>query len=241
MSFFFATFAPKQKVMKKTLILSLLCLAATVVPAQPADSPRQEVVLETDSGIVRIQLYNETPGHRDNFLRLVRSGAYDGVLFHRVIPDFMVQTGDLGSKTALPGQLLGDTPESYSQPAEIHFPQFCHKRGAVAAAREPDSVNPDRRSSATQFYIVWGRRFTDAQLDQVQQRIDSHTNGTVKLTPEIREVYRTIGGTPHLDGQYTVFGEVVSGLDVIDRIQRAATDSADRPIADIHIIRAYCP
>lgn len=227
--------------MKKILLLSLLCLLATALHAQPADTLRREVVLETDSGTIRIRLYNETPGHRDNFLRLVGSGAYDGVLFHRVIRDFMVQTGDLGSKTATAGQQLGDTPESYSQPAEIHYPQLLHKRGAVAAAREPDSVNPERRSSATQFYIVWGRQFNDEQLDRVQQRLDTNTGGSVTLTPEVRELYRTQGGTPHLDGQYTVFGEVVEGLEVVDRIQRAATDGNDRPTADIRIVRAYCP
>lgn len=222
---------------KTTLLLFLLLSFAFGTSAQP-DSLRHEILLETDSGNVRIALYNETPSHRDNFIQHVKAGDYDGVLFHRVIRDFMVQTGDMGSKNAPQGKLLGDTPESYSVPAEIHFPQLFHKRGAVAAAREGDSTNPERRSSATQFYIVWGVQWDDEQLDKVQKRIDGFTNGTVKLTPEVREVYKTLGGTPHLDGSYTVFGEVVEGLEVIGKIEKAATDDHDRPLQDIHVLRA---
>lgn len=222
---------------KTTFLLSLLLTIALGVSAQTSE-PRHEILLETDSGNVRIALYNETPQHRDNILRLVEAHAYDGVLFHRVISNFMVQTGDLGSIGASQGKLLGDTPEKYSVPAEIRFPQLFHKRGAVAAAREGDDVNPERRSSATQFYIVWGRQWDDASLDKLQQRIDQMTQGTVKLTPEIREVYRTLGGTPHLDGSYTVFGEVVEGLEVVERIEKAATDDHDRPLKDIRVVRA---
>ena len=220
-----------------TFLLSLLLTIALGVSAQTSE-PRHEILLETDSGNVRIALYNETPQHRDNILRLVEAHAYDGVLFHRVISNFMVQTGDLGSIGASQGKLLGDTPEKYSVPAEIRFPQLFHKRGAVAAAREGDDVNPERRSSATQFYIVWGRQWDDASLDKLQQRIDQMTQGTVKLTPEIREVYKTLGGTPHLDGSYTVFGEVVEGLEVVERIEKAATDDHDRPLKDIRVVRA---
>lgn len=222
---------------KTTFLLSLLLTIALGVSAQTSE-PRHEILLETDSGNVRIALYNETPQHRDNILRLVEAHAYDGVLFHRVISNFMVQTGDLGSIGAQQGKLLGDTPEKYSVPAEIRFPQLFHKRGAVAAAREGDDVNPERRSSATQFYIVWGRQWDDASLDKLQQRIDQMTQGTVKLTPEIREVYKTLGGTPHLDGSYTVFGEVVEGLEVVERIEKAATDDHDRPLKDIRVVRA---
>lgn len=222
---------------KTTFLLSLLLTIALGVSAQTSE-PRHEILLETDSGNVRIALCNETPQHRDNILRLVEAHAYDGVLFHRVISNFMVQTGDLGSIGASQGKLLGDTPEKYSVPAEIRFPQLFHKRGAVAAAREGDDVNPERRSSATQFYIVWGRQWDDASLDKLQQRIDQMTQGTVKLTPEIREVYKTLGGTPHLDGSYTVFGEVVEGLEVVERIEKAATDDHDRPLKDIRVVRA---
>ena len=183
---------------KTTFLFSLLLTIALGVSAQTSE-PRHEILLETDSGNVRIALYNET---------------------------------------APQGKLLGDTPEKYSVPAEIRFPQLFHKRGAVAAAREGDDVNPERRSSATQFYIVWGRQWDDASLDKLQQRIDQMTQGTVKLTPEIREVYKTLGGTPHLDGSYTVFGEVVEGLEVVGRIEKAATDEHDRPLKDIRVVRA---
>ena len=222
--------------MKKTITLLLFCLVAAWSQAQ--NNVRSEVELVTDSGVVRLALYNETPKHRDNFLKMVQSGAYNCVLFHRVIKDFMVQTGDLASKTATQGQLLGDTPESYSIPAEICFPKLYHKRGALAAAREGDDVNPERASSSTQFYIVWGQKFTDKQLEWAQSRIEKYTDGKVKLTPELCEVYKTTGGTPHLDGSYTVFGEVLEGLDVVEKIQRTTTDSHDRPVNDIRIIKA---
>lgn len=222
--------------MKKTITLLLFCLVAAWSQAQ--NNVRSEVELVTDSGVVRLALYNETPKHRDNFLKMVQSGAYNGVLFHRVIKDFMVQTGDLASKTATQGQLLGDTPESYSIPAEICFPKLYHKRGALAAAREGDDVNPERASSSTQFYIVWGQKFTDKQLEWAQSCIEKYTDGKVKLTPELCEVYKTTGGTPHLDGSYTVFGEVLEGLDVVEKIQRTTTDSHDRPVNDIRIIKA---
>lgn len=222
--------------MKKTIALFLFCLVAVLAQAQT--EPRHEVELVTDSGTIRLVLYNETPRHRDNFLKQVQSGAYNGVLFHRVIKDFMVQTGDLASKTAKPGQQLGDTPEAYSIPAEICFRKLYHKRGALAAAREGDNVNPERASSSTQFYIVWGQKFTDKQLEWAQERMDKYTDGKAKLTPELIETYKTQGGTPHLDGSYTVFGEVVDGLGVVEKIQKAATDGNDRPVNDIRIISA---
>ena len=188
-------------------------------------------------GNIRLALYNETPLHRDNFIKNVREGVYDGLLFHRVISSFMIQGGDTASRNAAPGQQLGDTEESYSIPAEICYPQLFHKRGALAAAREGDNVNPERRSSATQFYIVYGRRFTDEMLDKVQERLDG-VKGGVTLTPEVREVYRQKGGTPHLDGLYTVFGEVLEGMDVVREIQWVETDSNNRPVEDVRIIKA---
>ena len=225
--------------MKKILYSLFLALIAANIQAQTQiDTLRHEVLLETDSGNIRIQLYNETPLHRDNFLRLVRSGAYNGVLFHRVIKDFMIQTGDMGSKTAKPGQALGDTPESYSLPAEIHYPELLHRRGAVAAAREGDDVNPKRESSASQFYIVWGIRFSDGQLDWAQERLNAHTDSTVQMTPEVRRIYKEVGGTPHLDGQYTVFGQVLEGMDVVERIQQQPVDANDRPLTDVHVRKA---
>ena len=222
-----------------TLLAIFLAFTAVTMQAQTVqDMPRHEVLLETDSGDIRIELFNETPKHRDNFLRLVRSGAYDGVLFHRVIKDFMIQTGDVGSKNAKPGEAVGDTPETYTVPAEICFPKLFHHRGVLGAAREGDDVNPKRESSATQFYIVWGYKFTDGQLDKVQQRLNERTDSTVQLTPEVREAYKTVGGTPHLDGQYTVFGQVIQGLDIVDLIQRQPGDKNDRPLNDTRIRRA---
>ena len=222
-----------------TLLAIFLSFTAVTMQAQTVqDTTRHEVLLETDSGDIRIELFNETPKHRDNFLRLVRSGAYDGVLFHRVIKDFMIQTGDVGSKNAKPGEAVGDTPETYTVPAEICFPKLFHHRGALGAAREGDDVNPKRESSATQFYIVWGYKFTDGQLDKVQQRLNERTDSTVQLTPEVREAYKTVGGTPHLDGQYTVFGQVIQGLDIVDLIQRQPGDKNDRPLNDTRIRRA---
>ena len=200
--------------------------------------PRQQVVLETDSGTIRIELFNETPLHRDNFLKNVREGIYDGVLFHRVITNFMIQTGDTVSRHAVPGQLLGESKEGEKIPAEIRFPEIFHKRGSLAAAREGDEANPERKSSQHQFYIVWGRRLSDMMLDQVQDRLDEATGGQIKLTPELREAYQRFGGTPHLDGQYTVFGQVVEGLDVVNRIQWTETDANNRPLNDIRIIKA---
>lgn len=225
--------------MKKLIYSFLLALFVANVHAQSlTDTLRHEVLLETDSGNIRIQLYNETPRHRDNFLKLVRSGAYNGVLFHRVVKDFMIQTGDMGSKKAKPGQALGDTPETYSLPAEIDYPKLLHRRGAVAAAREGDDVNPKRESSASQFYIVWGIKFSDGQLDWAQKRLNEHTDSTVQMTPEVRQMYKEVGGSPHLDGQYTVFGQVLDGLDVVERIQRQPVDANDRPLVDIRIRKA---
>lgn len=222
--------------MRFKLFLLMLCCSMGVF-AQ-SDTVRHEVLLETNKGNIRIALYNETPLHRDNFLKLVKQGFYDGVLFHRVINRFMIQAGDSASRHAAPGALLGDTQEPYTIPAEIRYPGLFHKRGAVAAAREGDNVNPSRASSASQFYIVYGRRFDDEMLDKAQQRLDQQTGGMVKLTPEVRAVYKAKGGTPHLDGQYTVFAEVVEGLDVVNAIQWMETDKNDRPLEDVRILKA---
>lgn len=224
--------------MKSVIALFFAMACALTANAQAVDTVRHEVLMETSMGNIRVRLYNETPKHRDNFIKLVKEGFYDRLLFHRVINRFMIQTGDSASRNAQPGQLLGDSPEGYKVPAEIHFPALFHKRGAVAAAREGDDVNPDRASSASQFYIVYGRRFDDEMLDDAQKRLDRQTGGMVKLTPEVRETYKKKGGTPHLDGQYTVFGEVIEGLDVVDKIQWVDTDENDRPKEDIRIIRA---
>lgn len=196
--------------------------------------------METTMGTIEVMLYNQTPKHRDNFLSLVKEGAYDSLLFHRVIKDFMIQGGDPESRNAVKGQLLGDGDRPYTLPAEFRLEDgIFHRRGALAAAREGDDVNPEQRSSAMQFYIVWGRVFDDDRLDYVQQRMDEITGGKVKYTKEMRESYKTVGGTPHLDGMYTVFGEVVSGMDAVDAIQQVATDENDRPMEDVRILKAY--
>lgn len=222
--------------MKRVLFLIALAMgASTRLCAQTSTT---EVLLETTMGNIRIALYDETPQHRDNFLKLTKMGSYDSLLFHRVIKDFMVQSGDIFSKNAKPGQLLGMGDYDYTQEPEFRLPKIFHRRGVVAAAREGDEKNPERRSGASQFYIVWGKIYDDRRLDYTQTKLDSITNGAVQLTPEMREVYKTIGGTPHLDGQYTVFGEVTEGLNLIEKMQLVETDKNDRPLEDIRILKA---
>ncbi len=221
-------------------IVTIIAFAAMITLLISCKQKEVHVVMETTKGNLELKLYDATPLHRDNFKMLVEEGAYDSLLFHRVIRDFMIQGGDPDSKYAEPGILLGEGDRPYTIPAEFRLDEgIFHRRGVLAAAREGDDVNPEQRSSAMQFYIVWGKTFDDEGLDNVQKRIDNYTNGRVKLTPEMREVYKTVGGMPHLDGQYTVFGEVVSGLDVVDAIQQVPTDTNDRPIEDVRIIRAY--
>lgn len=222
--------------MRKTIVLWMMLVLTTCCAL--AQTSTTEVLFETTAGNIRIALFDDTPQHRDNFLNNVKEHVYDSLLFHRVIKNFMVQCGDLNSKHAKPGQQLGYGDYNYTVEAEFRLPKLYHRRGMVAMAREGDRVNPERRSSACQFYIVWGQVCSDARLEKVQERLDAATQGQVKLTPEMIEVYKTIGGTPHLDGQYTVFGEVVEGLDVVDRIQQVAVDEHDRPLEDIRVLRA---
>ena len=209
-----------------------------VAIASWSQTKNTEVLFETTAGNIRIALYDETPLHRDNFLKLTKMGVYDSLLFHRVIKDFMIQGGDTNSKHAKPGQILGTGDFDYTTEAEFRLPQIFHRRGVLAMAREGDDKNPEMRSSACQFYIVWGKIFDDRRLDNIQLRLDSATQGRVKLTPEMREVYKTVGGTPHLDGQYTVFGEVTEGMDIVDKIQKVETDKYSRPLEDIRILKA---
>ena len=221
----------------KRILLSLLFINYCFVnPIMAQD--RAQVLLETTAGNIRIELYNETPLHRDNFLKLTKLGVYDSLLFHRVIKNFMIQSGDTNSKHAKPGDRLGTGDFDYTIEPEFRLPQIFHRRGTVAMAREGDDVNPGRRSSACQFYIVWGHIHNDASLAKAEARIDSTTNGEVRLTQEMRDVYKTAGGTPHLDGQYTVFGEVIEGLAVVDSIQQSKTDKFNRPLEDIRILKA---
>ena len=218
------------------LTLTMAVLFGSLISV--AQTSTTEVLFETTEGNIRIALYDETPLHRDNFLKLTRMHVYDSLLFHRVIKNFMIQSGDTNSKNAKPGQRLGTGDFDYTLEPEFRLPQIIHRRGCVAMAREPDVVNPEMRSSACQFYVVWGKRFSSAEIEKAQERLDTMTHGRVKLTPEMIKVYKSVGGTPHLDGQYTVFGEVTEGLDVVERIQKAETDEFDRPFEDIRILRA---
>ena len=247
----------------------------------PKLNPGDVIVdMKTTEGDIKILLYGDTPRHRDNFVKLVNEGVYNGTLFHRVIDEFMVQAGDPKSKDAQSGQMLGSGDLGYTIEAEFDYPNHFHKRGALAAARTGDQINPERRSSASQFYVVTGHTYSAAQLERMSQQMEmaqkqgifqdlarqnmdkikqleaeKDTAGIENLRQEliaiteakaaenpagipenVREVYQTVGGTPHLDGQYTVFGEVIEGMDVIDRIQKVETDGNDRPKEDIRII-----
>ncbi|MCX7697344.1 MAG: peptidylprolyl isomerase [Bacteroidales bacterium] len=185
-----------------------------------------DVIIQTSYGEIKIKLYDKTPKHRENFLKLAREGYYNGTLFHRVIPGFMIQGGDPESKNAPEGKRLGNGGPGYTIPFE-YVPEFFHKRGAVAAARLPDDINPERESSGSQFYIVQGRTFTDEELNKIEKKIGR------TIPPNQREVYKTIGGAPHLDGSYTVFGEVIAGMDVVDKIAQLPRDKYDRPLTNV--------
>ncbi len=187
-----------------------------------------KVNITTDSGTIVLMLYDKTPLHRDNFVKLVKEKFYDGLLFHRAIHDFMIQGGDPDSRDAKPGALLGVGSLNYTIPAELDTALF-HKKGALAAAREDDQSNPKRESSSTQFYIVEGQTFTNSQLDRVEEKYN------VNIPENHRKIYETIGGTPFLDMKYTVFGEVISGMDVVEKIANAPIDENNRPLNDIHM------
>lgn len=224
--------------MKFLAIFLLLIGLSADVSAHTDKDKRVRVRLETTAGTMVMALFDETPRHRDNFLKLVRQGYYDGLLFHRVIADFMVQTGDPDSRAAKPGQRLGDGGPGYTLPLETALPYRYHYRGAVAAAREPDEVNPERRSSGSQFYIVWGKTFNERTFPPMRDYVSEMTGGEVEFTPEMVRTYMNEGGAPHLDGQYTVFGEIIEGMKVVKAIQKAETDADDRPVEDIRIIKA---
>ncbi len=197
---------------------------------------RKDVMMVTDKGTMIIRLSDSTPLHRDNFIRLVQQRFYDSILFHRIIEHFMVQAGDPTSKRAAGDQQPGGSGPGYTVPAEIRASLF-HKKGVIAAARTGDNINPLRASSGSQFYIVQGKVFTDAGLDSVET---FRLNGR-KIPANQREVYKTLGGTPHLDLSYTIFGEVVEGMSVIDSLAAVPTNKAqgsDRPISNVKIIRA---
>ena len=208
--------------MKKISLLFSLLLICTATFAQ-----KYRATITTTYGKIELFLYDNTPKHRDNFVKLAKKHFYDGTLFHRVIPEFMIQGGDPDSKTAKPGAPLGEGDVGYRVPAEINKDNI-HKRGVLAAARDN---NPDKSSSGCQFYITVGKKFTDADLDNIAKRTG------MKYTPEQRKLYNTIGGTPHLDGNYTVYGEVTSGMDVVDKIVKQPRNAMDRPNDDQKILK----
>ncbi|MCF0207285.1 MAG: peptidylprolyl isomerase [Bacteroidales bacterium] len=212
--------------MKKIALFSLLAFVSLA-----AFSQSTKVIIETTKGKITVVLYDDTPQHRDNFIKLAEEGYYNDLLFHRVINKFMIQGGDPESRNATPNARLGNGGPDYTIPAEIVYPTHFHKKGALAAARTGDNVNPERRSSGSQFYIVQGQAYTDMQLDQFEKRMNK------VFTKKERDTYATIGGTPHLDNQYTVFGEVVEGLSVVDRIAEVETRAGDRPVEDVKIIK----
>lgn len=271
----------------------LICLAFIALTACNAGSKRQTnhhmenekrtlVKLETTMGNITVALYNETPKHRDNFIKLVKEGVYDSTLFHRVIKQFMIQAGDPDSKNASDTAMLGSGDVGYTIPAEFN-PKFFHKKGVLAAARQGDDVNPEKASSGCQFYIVTGRKFTEPQLLGMENKINEQREEALfdslarqhmkeiykmrkagdnagllelqdtleaqareladkeekfRFTPEQIKEYSTIGGAPHLDGSYTVFGEVTEGIEVVNNIEIAKTNRADRPIENIRILKA---
>jgi len=224
--------------MKKITLLFLMAITTVTVIGQKDSTLKKkdykkDVLLETSMGDMVVRLSDSTPLHRDNFLKLVKMGYYDGILFHRVINHFMIQAGDPESKNAEYGKMLGNGGPAYTIPAEFK-PELFHKKGVIAAARDN---NPQKASSGSQFYIVQGKVFTDEDLDKVEiTRL-----GGRKIPADQREVYKTLGGTPHLDQNYTVFGELISGFDVLDKIAAVPTNKTtapDRPETDVKIISA---
>lgn len=261
-------------------LLTLILVAISIIACQ---GPKQGVHLKmrTSKGDMTIKLYDETPLHRDNFIELAEQGFYDSLLFHRVINEFMIQGGDPDSKNAAYGTMLGNGGPGYTVEAEFDFPKLFHKKGALAAARTGDKINPEKRSSGSQFYIVQGKTFNDEQFIAVEDRLKSMkrkgifykileqykdslniyreagnqaaimdlqikideivekkmaTLPPVSIPDSLKNIYRTIGGVPHLDNNYTVFGEVIEGLEIIDSIAGSETDENDRPKEDIYIL-----
>ena len=272
--------------MKKTILASLIVATLIGLAACSSnkriktDMPGTQVKIETSVGRIIVVLYDDTPLHRDNFIKLANEGTYEGTLFHRVINQFMIQAGDPDSRTAQPGQMLGAGDVGYTVPAEFVYPTHFHKRGALAAAREGDDTNPEKASSGCQFYIVTGKVYNDSTLLAMEERMNQarlanafnalatqhadeirtlqqqkKTDALMDLqdrliveaqsvvaqqpafafTPEQRTAYTTIGGVPHLDGEYTVYGEVIEGMEIVDQIQRTPTDKNDRPQRDVVI------
>lgn len=231
--------------MKQTfsmMVMMVMLLLVVSLPMRAQNRGQYEVRLETTEGNIVLTLYDDTPKHRDSFLKLVDEHFYDSLLFHRVIKGFMIQAGDPNSRHAESGTLLGEADAGYTIEPEFYDSEgrllHHHVRGALAMAREGDDENPERRSSSSQFYIVWGKTYSTKDLMEIGATLDSMTQHRVVMTPEMTNLYRKTPGVPRLDGQYTVFGAVSEGLDVVKRIQQAFTDDDDRPVDDIRILKA---
>lgn len=212
--------------MKHIIVLIFAIFSFSVFSYAQEDIQGTKILVSTSLGDIKIVLYDNTPMHRDNFIKLINDNYFDGLLFHRVINGFMIQGGDPDSRNAKPKQMLGMGGPGYTIPME-YIPQNYHKRGALAAAREGDNVNPQKASSGSQFYIVTGRLFGDNELNQIEKRRG------FKYSDEQRDTYKTIGGYAPLDKEYTVFGEVYEGMDVVDKISKVERDKNDRPLTDV--------
>jgi cyclophilin family peptidyl-prolyl cis-trans isomerase len=221
---------PKLKIMRKFVIASLslfVFISGNIIAQNENDKTLTRILIQTDFGSMTLVLYEGTPLHKENFTKLVKEGYLDGLLFHRLIKDFMIQGGDPNSKNASKDVQLGQGGPGYTIPAEIN-PNYFHKRGALAAARKGDAVNPSKASSGSQFYIVQGTKFTKPQLDNLVI-LKKH----LPFTKEETEAYTTTGGSPHLDGAYTVFGEMVDGFDILEKLMNVPVDANNRPLTDI--------
>jgi peptidyl-prolyl cis-trans isomerase B (cyclophilin B) len=220
--------------MKKKIAIFIMIIGLAGLSFNVNESNDQFVIISTSYGDMKLKLYNETPAHRDNFLKLVNENFYDGLLFHRVMKDFMIQAGDPNSRTASANQNLGNGGPGYTIPKEFN-PNFIHKKGALSAARKPDNVNPEHASSGSQFYIVQGKVFDTNVVLQMETRRNAQfpENEHWFYSDEQINTYTTIGGTPHLDGNYTVFGELIEGFDVLDAIAAVPVNNRSRPLTDI--------
>ena len=272
-----------KKITTMLILLLVICACKAekkMTPFSTLSDDDTVVLIETSSGEIKVKLYNDTPKHRDNFIKNVKNHMYDGIIFHRVVKNFMIQTGDPSARDVPQGAPAGGGDVSWTVPAEIVYPKYFHKYGALAAARENDDVNPEKESSGCQFYIVTGTKWTEAKLmskenelhdvrqkeyfnqlvkecqnevaelrkkkdtakllelqDSLERKSEEmlQTNPAMKITPEQIKIYSTIGGMPHLDNNYTVFGEVIEGMDIVEAISNVRTDRRNRPVDDITI------
>ena len=215
--------------MRRLLSIGAMWLLLLSLFPMHAQEKETLVLIETDKGKIKVKLFDETPKHRDNFIKHVKEHLYDGLLFHRVIKQFMIQGGDINSKDAPMDKHLGDGELDYTLPAEFVYPQYFHRRGALCAARMPDDENPEKASSPNPFYIVTGKYYTEMELNKME------AEKGITLTEEQRKAYMLEGGAPHLDGNYTVFGQVIEGMKVVDKIQFVDTNEEDRPTKNIAI------